>query len=90
MYKLHYTECRIYLYTVKPVLRDHLWDKEKSDFIRQVTSQKRLISHEIVYDRARKRWRFNTGGCLIEVTARTGLTICENMLQSQHFANDNP
>jgi len=24
--------------TVKPVLRDHLWDQEKSDLIRQVTS----------------------------------------------------
>ena len=29
MNKLYYTECRIYLYTVKPVLGDHLWDKEK-------------------------------------------------------------
>jgi hypothetical protein len=30
MNKLYYTECRIYLhvYTVKPVLRGRIWDKE--------------------------------------------------------------
>jgi len=27
-----------YSYTVKPVLRGHLWDKEKSGLIREVTS----------------------------------------------------
>jgi hypothetical protein len=64
--------------------------QRKSDFIKQVTSQKRFTSLEIFYDKARKRWPFNTDGCLIEVTAWTGLTICENLLQSQNFAFDNP
>jgi hypothetical protein len=27
------------------------------------------------YDRTRKRWSFNTGDCLIEVTAQAGLTV---------------
>ena len=27
------------------------------------------------YDRTRKRWHFNAGGCLIEVTACAGLTV---------------
>jgi hypothetical protein len=29
-------------------------------------------------DRTRKRWPFNTGDCLIEVTAWAGLTVNEN------------
>ena len=33
-----------------------------------------FISYEI-YDRARKMWLFNTGECLIEVTAWEGLTV---------------
>ena len=34
-------------YTVKPVLRGHLWDKEKaaSGLLRQVTSSKRFNLH---------------------------------------------
>ena len=33
---------------------------------------------EFVYDKTRKRWPFNTGGCLIEVTAWRGLTVYIN------------
>jgi hypothetical protein len=44
-------------YTVKPVLRGHLWDKEKvaSDLLRQVTSSKRFNLYENFYDRTIKR-----------------------------------
>jgi hypothetical protein len=61
-------------YTVKPVLRGHLWDKEKlssktGDVLREV----QFIW--VFYDRSRRIWRFNTGDCLIEMTAWTGLTV---------------
>ena len=32
-------------------------------------------SYATFYDRTRKRWPFNTGDCLIEVTAWAGLTV---------------
>ena len=61
-------------YTVKPVLRGHLWSKEK------VTSEDRWpLKRDSIYmkfsDRTRKRWPFNTGDCLLEVTALAGLTV---------------
>jgi hypothetical protein len=41
----------MYVYTVKPVLRGHSWDRpRKSGLIRQMTSEKRFNSHEIYYD----------------------------------------
>jgi hypothetical protein len=57
--------------TVKSVLRG----QRKGGLIRQVTSQKRLNSYELFYDRKRKGWPLNTGDCLIELTAWTGLTV---------------
>ena len=60
--------------TVKPVLRGHV-GTEKSGLLRQVTSQKRVNSHESFYDKIRKKWPFNTGDCLIEVTSLAGLTV---------------
>jgi hypothetical protein len=44
-------------YTVKPVLRSHLWDNEKvaSGLLRQVTSSKRFNLYENFYDRTIKR-----------------------------------
>jgi hypothetical protein len=33
-----------------------------------------LNSYELFYDRTRKWWPFNTGDCLIELTAWAGLT----------------
>ena len=45
--------CCEFRYTVKTVLRGHLFrllEKEKSDLIRQVTSEKRFNSYEIFYD----------------------------------------
>jgi hypothetical protein len=38
--------------------------EKKSELIKQVTSQKRLNSYEIIYDRTRKKWPFNTGDCM--------------------------
>jgi hypothetical protein len=38
-----------------------------------------LIYSQTSYDRTRKRWTFNTGDCLIEVTAWTGLTVIIEM-----------
>jgi hypothetical protein len=35
--------------------------QRKSGFLRQVTSYKRFNSCEIIYDRTRKMWPFNTG-----------------------------
>jgi hypothetical protein len=46
-----------------------------SGLIRQVTSWKRFNSYEIFYEKTRKRWPFNTGDCLIEVTSWAGLTV---------------
>jgi hypothetical protein len=34
-----------------------------------------FTSFESFYDRARKRWTFNTGDCSIEVTSWDGLTV---------------
>ena len=42
--------------------------QRKSGLISQVTSEKRFNSYKIFYDRRRKKWPFNTGDCLIEVT----------------------
>ena len=55
--------------TITPVLRGHLWDKEKNGLLRQVTfSLKKVNSYEIFYDREKKkRGPFNTGDCLIMV-----------------------
>ena len=39
--------------------------QRKSGLIRQVTSWKRFISHEILYDRTNKRWPLNTGDCMV-------------------------
>ena len=64
-------------YTVKPVLRGTLGIK-KNGLIRQVTSQKRFNAYAIFHDRTRKKWPFNTVDCLIEVTARAGLTVFES------------
>jgi hypothetical protein len=49
--------------------------QRKIDLIRQVTSLKRFNAYDIFYHRTRKRWPFNTGDCLIEVTAWAGLTV---------------
>ena len=42
--------------------------QRQSGFICQVT-------YEIFHDKTRKRWPFNTGDCLIEVTSWAGLTV---------------
>jgi hypothetical protein len=64
---IHTYMYHIYIIIVKPVLRGHLWDKEKNGLIRPVTS-KRFNSYELFYNRKRQMWPFNTGNCLIEVT----------------------
>jgi len=46
----------------------------KSGLLRQLTSKKRFISYAIFYDRTRKRWPFNAGDCLTEVTTWTSMT----------------
>jgi len=42
--------------------------KRKSGLLRQVTSLKMFNSYEMFYEGTRKKWPFNTGDCLIEVT----------------------
>ena len=49
---------------------DSPFGKRNSDFLRQV-----IPSFDFSYDRTRKRWPFNTGDCLIEMTAWTSLTV---------------
>ena len=61
-------------WSVIPVLRGHLWQKEKwpyktCDLLKEV----KFIWNFLWEDR--KRWPVNTGDCLIEVTARTCLTV---------------
>ena len=58
----------VYIYWQTCVKRSPLGQR-KGGLIRQVTSYKRLNSYEIFYDRTRQMWAFNTGDCLIEVTA---------------------
>jgi hypothetical protein len=48
---------------------DSPFGKRNSDFLRQV-----IPSFDFSYDRTRKRLPFNTGDCLIEMTAWTSLT----------------
>jgi len=67
-------ESQFYKYSQTCIKRSHLGQRE-SGLIRQVTSLKRFNSYEIFYDRTRKGWIFDTGDCLIEVTAWTGLTV---------------
>ena len=60
--------------TVKPVLRGHLWNKEKwpyktGDLLKEV----KFIWN--FYGRTRKRWLFNTGDCWIEMATWTVLTV---------------
>jgi hypothetical protein len=45
--------------------------ERKSGLIRQITPYERFNSYEIFYNRTSKRWPFNTGDCLIEVTTWT-------------------
>ena len=70
----------IYIYTFKLVFRSHPWDQEI------VTSSKKINSYKIFYDRTRKRWPFNTGDCLIEVTSWAGLT-CINFITDVDICN---
>jgi len=50
-------------------------EQRKTVFLRQVTSWKRFNSYGIFCDKTRKRLPFDTGDCLIEVTAWAGLTV---------------
>ena len=50
-----------------------------STFMKKITyRQTRIHSYEIFCASTRKRCSFNTGDCLIEVTAWAGLTIMTN------------
>ena len=63
-------------HTVRPVLRCHLWDKEKVVYYKTCDLLKGFNSYEIFYDRTRQSWLLNTSECLIlEVTAWEDLTI---------------
>ena len=75
MFKKEYTLYqRTKHYSLTSIKRSPL-GLRKRGHIRQVSSSKRFNSYEIFYDRTRKRWPFNTGDCLIEVTAWAGLTV---------------
>jgi len=54
--------------------------QRNSGLIRQVTSHNRYNLNEIFYDRSRKRWPFNTGDCLIEVTTWEGFSVYNTVL----------
>jgi hypothetical protein len=61
-------------YTIKPVFWGHPWDEEKlpyktDDLLKEV----KFIWNFLWQDK--KSWPFNTGDCLIEVTAWAGLTV---------------
>ena len=62
------------------IIRSSLGQR-KYCLIRQVISSNRFNSYEIFYDRTSKMWPLNTGDCLIEVTTRTGLTMCRFKLE---------
>jgi hypothetical protein len=50
-------------------------DQRKNVLIRQVTSLNRFRSYDLFNERTRKRRPFNTGDCLIEMTAWAGWTV---------------
>ena len=57
--------------------------QRKIGLLIQTTSWKGFKSYDIFYDSIRKRWPFNTGDCLIEVTAWAGLTVLSNFCYNQ-------
>jgi hypothetical protein len=66
--KVHFLEISVFhehlcsnMHTVKPVLRGHIWDKEKVALYDR-WPQKRFKAYEIFNDMTRKWWTFNTGG----------------------------
>ena len=63
------------LSTVKPVLRGHLWDKEKWSS-KTGHLLKGFNSYEIFHDRIRKMWCLNTGECLIDHIGRFECVSC--------------
>ena len=64
---------------VQPVLRGHIWDKEKVVLQFRWPLKRRFNSYEIVYDRTRKVWPFNTDD-LIELTGgQAWLYLCFKM-----------
>ena len=68
---------RKFRFTVKPVFRGHLSDKEKVGLHLHKTGDL-LIEVQFIWNfswQDKKRWPFNTGDCLIEVTEWAGLTI---------------
>ena len=63
--------------TIKHVLSGHLWERKKEVSYNRWPLLNGFNSFEILYmyDRKGKWWPFNTGGCLIEVTRWTCLTV---------------
>jgi hypothetical protein len=64
----------IITYTIKPVLRGHLWDKEKvvyktGNLLKEIQFMWNFLWQD------KKRWPLNAGDCLIEVTLWASLTV---------------
>ena len=77
--KLH-IQCNMYINTIKPKLRCHLWDKEKVVFSERWPLKRGSIHMKFLWqDRTRKRWPFNAGGCLIEVTPWGDLSVLDSL-----------
>jgi hypothetical protein len=66
-----------YTCTVKPVSRGRLWPYKTGNLIKEV----QLIHMKFSITGQEKRWLFNTGDCLIEVTVWAGLTVHYESLQ---------
>jgi len=64
----------LYLYTIKPVLRGHLYDKEKVTLYDRWPLIRGSI-HMKFSITGQEMWPFNTGDCLIEVTTLACLTV---------------
>ena len=60
--------------TIKPVLRGHLWDKEKLSLEDMWPLNSGSIDMKFSMT-GQKRWPLNTGDCLTEVTSWAGLTL---------------
>ena len=69
-------------HTFIPILRGHLWDKQKMVFSVRLPPKRNSIHVNISMTGQRTKLHFHTGDFLIEVTAWEGLTVYPPIFKS--------
>ena len=77
-YTLYVFEIQVYIQTC---IKRSYFEWRKGGLIRQVTSYKRLNSYEIIDNKTRKGWHFNTGDCMGRFDCTFKLYTLYKMLQ---------